>query len=259
MRRPAAIFSIALALGAIILAPKADAQPTPISACPFTANQPGGSYALVGPLMASGTCITITRDFVTIDLAGFSIMGNGSGTGIVAMTAPPGVLRGVAVRNGSIANFDFGVDIGDGSIVEGLRVSNTASAGIQVSSGIVRGNSVYITEGAPGISVTGAGAAGTGVGNGGTVTGNYVAYAGPGIDVASAGTVRGNTTNNNDNWGIRAGSGSTIIGNTAAGNGQFGISATCPSNLTDNTATGSFGPNLVLNGNNCHNEDNVAP
>jgi hypothetical protein len=49
-----------------------------------------------------------------------------------------------------------------------------------------------------------------------------------------------------------------VIGNTATHNTEFGIVADCPSNLTDNTAVNN-GTNLVLNGDGCHSEDNVAP
>jgi len=72
--------------------------------------------------------------------------------------------------------------------------------------------------------------------------------------------VTGNFAADNGNTGIAAGFGSTVIGNTALGNGQTGISVICPSNLTDNTAIDNNGvANLVLNGTDCHNEDNLAP
>jgi hypothetical protein len=114
----------------------------------------------------------------------------------------------------------------DRSIVEGLRVVEgfpiPITTGI-TASGIVKGNTVsgYAT----GISATG------------TMTGNYAV---------------------NNHTGIKIGQGSTVIGNTATNNTAFGIVADCPSNLTDNTAVNN-GTNLVLNGDGCHNEDNVAP
>src|SRR6202023_4089786 len=80
MKRFAA-FPIALALGAIILVPRAGAQaqvaregPTEIEKCK-TISQPG-SYKLVNNLTFKGTtgnCLEITANFVTIDLAGFTI------------------------------------------------------------------------------------------------------------------------------------------------------------------------------------------
>ena len=63
-------FPIALALGTIILAPGADArEPTPIRTCQ-TISEPG-SYELAHNLAATGACLMITADFVTIDLAAF--------------------------------------------------------------------------------------------------------------------------------------------------------------------------------------------
>ena len=67
MKRSAALFPIALALGAMILAPRAGAQPqgpTEIATCE-TINQPG-SYLLVRNLTATGDCLRINADFVTI-------------------------------------------------------------------------------------------------------------------------------------------------------------------------------------------------
>jgi hypothetical protein len=232
MRRPAAVFTIALALGAIILAPVAGAQardvqegPVEIEQC-RTIDKPG-SYRLVNNLVA-GThdCLVITADFVTVDLVGFSISGTaGQNSGIVTPQGP----RGIAVRNGSISGFGVGVNLAGaaGSIVEGLRVFGDGSPsrfGISAE-GIVRNNTVM-------------GIVGTGIGTNGTVTGNYA-------------------SSTRDEFVI--GPGSTVIGNTAAPSGaNTGFSVDCPSNLIDNTSTGNQF-NLVLNGNDCHIEDNLAP
>jgi parallel beta-helix repeat protein len=63
----------------------------------------------------------------------------------------------------------------------------------------------------------------------------------------------------NPRWtALEASAQCTVIGNTATHNTEFGIVADCPSNLTDNTAVNN-GTNLVLNGDGCHSEDNVAP
>jgi hypothetical protein len=105
MRRPAALFPIVLALGAMMLAPVAGAQerggraegPTEIEKCQ-TINQPG-SYKLVKNLATtSGNCIVIAVDNVTIDLAGFSITGGagitGAGVSVVGGSCCEGSLSG---------------------------------------------------------------------------------------------------------------------------------------------------------------------
>jgi hypothetical protein len=251
MKRPAAFLPIALALGAIIVAPRVGVQaqdsreerPIEIRKCQ-TIRQ-SGSYKLVNNLKIGpdANCLVITADFVTIDLAGFTITGGGSnalqgaGSGIVALSSS-GNLVGIAVRNGSISNFANGVDLAsaNGSIVEGLRVSGDGAGtnvGI-VANGIVRGNTV--------IGIFGIGPGhGDGISATGTVTGNYV--------TGSRGAQ------------IAVGQGSTVIGNTVgpAPSADFGLVVDCPSNVTDNTATGSAATNLLLSGTGCNNTNNVAP
>jgi hypothetical protein len=248
MKRSAAVFTIALAVGAMIFVPRAAARadtreegPTEIKKCQ-TIGQPG-SYKLVNniaaslPLGGTADCLVITADFVTIDLLGFTISGvraSGpqAGSGILAQPPSGGVLQGIAVRNGSISDFFNGVNFGsavEDSIVEGLRVRGTfgvpdfLKGGGIIARGIVKGNNVsaYST----GISATG------------TVTGNYARSNGVGIDV---------------------GEGSTVIGNTALNNTQTGLVVDCPSNVTDNTVVNSV-VSIMLNGNGCTNTNNVMP
>ena len=237
MGTPASVFTIALALGPIILAPvgasaRADGReegPFEIEKCQ-TIDKPG-SYKLVNNLVATNDCLVITADFVTIDLAGFTIKAGtlGIGKGIAAQD-----VMGIAVRNGSISGFSSGVDLGDdGSIVEGLRVVGGASfftvLGI-AAKGIVKGN--FVAE----------------FGGSGSV---------PGIGIDATGTVASNYVLNGGFAGIRIGQGSTVIGNTIM-DAFSGLVVDCPSNLTDNTAVNN-GTNLVLNGDGCNNTNNVAP
>jgi hypothetical protein len=242
MRRPAAFFPIALALGAMMLAPVAGAQsqdaregPIEIEKCQ-TISHPG-SYKLVNNLTftGTGTCLSITANFVTIDLAGFAISKPSGQPGTMAIAAGHDT-DGITVRNGSVSGFPYGVDLeGGNSIVEGLRVGGPCppcERGI-VANGIVRGNTVSIAsapDGSVGISATG------------IVTGNYAF--------------------GNRSMGMAVGQGSTVIGNTVTDTfGIFGIglSVACPSNVTDNTVVNNAGGNLVLNGNGCNNTNNVAP
>jgi hypothetical protein len=239
MRRPAVLFPITLALGAISLAPGAGAQPTEIATCQKI-SQPG-SYKLADNLTftgTTGTCLSITANFVTIDLAGFTISGPdllvipfANTTAISAGNAT----TGIAVRNGSISGFGVGVDLGGaGSTVEGLRVfgGGTSSLGI-AATGIVKGNTVDGIVGTPG----------TGVG------------------ISAIGIVTGNYATNNRVAGIEIGQGSTVIGNNATDNHDpgIGIEVSCPSNVTDNTAVNNAYQNLLLNGTGCNNTNNVAP
>jgi hypothetical protein len=138
MRWPTIPLSIALGLTTAILAPQRGlhAAPIPIKECQ-TISQPG-SYVLEHNLTSTGgDCLVITADFVTIDLAGFTITGGGR----AAIAAPQGG-NGIAVRNGSINHFGSGVDLSSarGSLVEGLRVfGGTSNPGSGITAtGIVR-------------------------------------------------------------------------------------------------------------------------
>jgi hypothetical protein len=154
MRRtpPAALFTIALAVGAAIPAPEAGAdEPKQIKECRTIAEP--GSYALVRNLTARGTCLFIAADFVTLDLNGWTITGDGTGTGI--RTDPPisvedlevpedledfefpreeplePLRSGLVVRNGTVAGFEVGVNLAaTDSIVEGVRAIGNTRIGI---------------------------------------------------------------------------------------------------------------------------------
>jgi hypothetical protein len=179
MRKSAALFPIALA--AIILAPAAGArEPTPLRKCQ-TISQPG-SYELADNLTSTGSCLVIAADFVTVDLAGFSISGVPAIGAVGILTAPSsGELRGIAVRNGSISGFDIAVDLHSafGSFVEGLRVFAFGSPGGITANGIVKDNIV-------------SGIRGTGISATGIVTGNIASGNEEGIQVGQGSTVIGN-------------------------------------------------------------------
>jgi hypothetical protein len=201
MKGSVAFLSIALALAATILLPGAGAQAatkgaqapaqgaqapasdartgrTRITSCQQITNP--GSYVVVNNLIATGDCLAISgpsHSFVTIDLGGFLIKGNGTGKGI--STIEEG-LGGIVVRNGSISSFSTGIEIldgtGGGSLVEGLRVFDFTDHGIALSSGIVRGNIVDASGATLGIRL-----------DAGIATGNYVtgANGAPGIEVGT--------------------------------------------------------------------------
>jgi hypothetical protein len=257
MKSSATLFPIALALGAVTLAPWARAQaqdsrqegPIEIEKCQ-TISQPG-SYRLVNNLTlgpAGGTCLLITADFVTIDLAGFAISGPTSfnsenqplSTAIAAEVNASGIpVTGISVRNGSITNFSFGVNLppspiffpSSGSIVERLRVIGCTSFGI-IANGIVRDNILV----------------------------DNVGLGGGGVGISATGIISGNFVNANREGGIEAGQGSTVIGNTVTNTlRDVGIRVTCPSNVTNNTALANAVGNLELDGTGCNNTNNVAP
>ena len=114
MRRPAALYPIVIAVGALMaLAQGAGGEeqdgreqgPIKIKKCQVI-NQ-SGSYVLANNLSgqspANNNCLFITASFVTIDLAGFTISGNGAGISSSQQS------EGIAVRNGTIVGGFGGV------------------------------------------------------------------------------------------------------------------------------------------------------
>jgi hypothetical protein len=217
MKRSAAFFPIALALAAMIIAPRVGAQeqdarePIKIKKCQ-TITQPG-SYELANNLTATstnGNCLVIAADFVTIDLAGFTIHGAGiapggsNSNGILSAPGAGELLHGIAVRNGSVSNFFNAVqlDSAEGSIVERLRVFGPPSppgGGIGISAnGIVKDNTV--------VSIPAAGITATGL-----VTGN----GGQGIAVRCPTNVTNNTAVNNESNLVLLGEGCNDTNNVA--------------------------------------------
>lgn len=90
-----------------------------------------GSYILTRNLGASGDCLGINVHYVTIDLNGFTLYGDGTGAGVTTYDAR---WRGVVLRNGSITNFNTGVEmrkVRDANI-EYIRSTNNAFNGIRV-------------------------------------------------------------------------------------------------------------------------------
>ena len=103
------------------------AAPTPITAC-GTLSSPG-NYVLTGNLTASGDCLVIAADNVAIDLKGKTITGNGSGSGITDGDVDhPNAI----ITNGTIRNFDTGIDLEDsgGAIISNIDSSKNTGDGI---------------------------------------------------------------------------------------------------------------------------------
>ena len=193
---------------------------TNITSC--TTITQSGSFKLVQNLVTplaslSDNCLQVQADFVDVDLNGHTIRGKGGvGDGITDL----GVARqGIVVRNGTITDFDFGIDLraSRNNIVEGVRAIGNSGFGIH-----------------PGIEST--------------VIGNIAADNG-GFGIASG----------LGNFGGNGGNGGTVTGNSAYRNGGAGIFVICPANVIGNTAIDNDPPNLFLAGSGCNNNNNVAP
>jgi hypothetical protein len=194
-----------------------------------------GSYTLTKNLTSTGDCILIAADFVTIDLAGFTISGSGDPTSIGIRELSPFVfpgLRGVVVRNGNVTNFGVGIELLSslGATIENVNAS------ANVSSGTVLGNRAVVRSS------------------------RFDDNGGNGLTVSFGGTVTGSTATRNANAGFDAALGSIFVNNLALNNRLTGIAQDCPgaaiaNAVTDNGPTFD-GPNLIQINGSCISEHN---
>jgi hypothetical protein len=82
-----------------------------------------GSYVLTKNLNAIGDCLTVTADYVTIDLGGFTIFGDGTGAGIKG----DGTRLAITMRDGTITNLADGIDFCSAA---GPSTAGNSNAGI---------------------------------------------------------------------------------------------------------------------------------
>ena len=270
MKRLVARVPIALAIGATMLVPKADAQTTPISTCGFTADHPGFYQVTQNLAFTTSDCITISADDVTLDLGGFEISGNGSRAAInvtpTDMNPDRGKQARTVVRNGAVTcgppltASSAGV-FNISGIVEGLRVTFCGIGISMLAAGVVRDNTATFNN--IGIDVTDGIVIGNLVTNnmGLPITPGTASINGTGIHVSGQAVIKDNNASDN-RIGITVidpVGGSTLIGNIANNNTETGLRVFCPSNVTDNTFVNNGVKNIDPSSADCHIEDTVAP
>ncbi|MGD0573573.1 MAG: hypothetical protein ABSB11_11235 [Sedimentisphaerales bacterium] len=243
----------------------------PITSVPYTISQ-SGSYYLTKNLTAAGTAITVNADNVTIDLCGFSLAGNNTGSGIYMTDR-----INVEIRNGTISNFSYGINDDFITMVSNGTSTNHRVIGVRALSNANFGIKLYgpnnevrdCSASNNGTSASGSNIFGISVANNSTVTGNTVSNNGGSAQVNAyvfgilAGyncTITGNAVGSNGYnaaagttvYGITANSSSTITGNTVSGNGTsagsvYGIAANNGgSTITGNTVCGNGSSATVL-------------
>ena len=221
-------------LAAVALLAPAFAVAAPPVNC-GTITQPG-SYTLTRNLSSTGDCIVVASDFVTIDLAGFTISGadNPQSAGIregSGGTAPG--FRGVVIRNGNIVHFGQGIafDLSPGVTIEHVNASQNVFNGVTLlgNTSVVR-SSRFDNNG------------------------------GNGIQVEFNSVLTGNIAIGNGNNGFFASEGSLIVNNQATGNAAAGIAMDCPSAaIANSTNENVAGPNLEqINAGSCLVDRNLV-
>jgi len=207
--------------------------PTDAPGFPVTLGQPG-SYRLTSDLaLPPGTAtgvdvIEVTVDEVSIDLAGFTLRGVASCTGLGAAVTcagagagrgiDAGIANQISVRGGTVTGMSgIGVVIGSYAHVEDLRVEGNALNGLDLNEAcVVRGASA-IRNGGNGFDL-----------GGGCSVSNVTAYGNKQVGVASSdGTViEGSSSVANGSHGYSVQGGSLVSGCVARSNGGFGVNST---------------------------------
>ena len=202
---------------------------TEIRSLPYTITSPG-FYYIKQNLTSIGDGIIVESDDVTIDLMGYSLIGQGSGSdsGIYMRDR-----RNVEIRNGTIKEFgSHGIYETDNTGKAHHRIISVRSLS-NGDSGIFLNGSGHLVKDC---TVAENGSFGIYVLNGSTVTGNTASHnQDHGIVAYTGCTVTVNTTYNNQGIGISVVYGGSVITNTAYLNQRSGIRATNGSTVTGNT------------------------
>ena len=225
----------------------------------FVISQPG-SYCLESNVVgvAGKNGIRIDADNVTLDLAGFAVLGvGGSLSGILINNH----LR-IVIRNGSISDWgSHGLDGTAGGLarIEDLRATGNGGNGIVINSGSQVNNCVAGQNAGVGIQtsnsviVTGCvsgsnGSHGFQLGTASTIK-SCLAGGNGGAGIAPGGvnylTVIDCNANTNTGGGIAALARAFITSSTAEGNGVVGISVGASSTVSNCHASGNTGDGIV--------------
>jgi large repetitive protein len=217
---------------------------TRISSLPFTINFPGFYYVSGNLNCNSGNGITVNEHDVTIDLMGFRLSGNSSGSGIFMNGRHNVEIRNGTLRDWSCAIFD---NAGAGTyndriiniraennvngillsgachVIKGCTFTDHTDSCINIGGSIVTDNVISHAN----IGITNSGitknniiysCSSKGIISSGTVSGNYVTYCGIGID--ADGPIIGNKVFADTNQtGIKYVGESVLDQNSVSGNG----------------------------------------
>lgn len=200
LKKPATLTAaVAVALGSLAILPQSALAATDINTC-LTISTPG-SYRVTKNLTANGNCIVISTSFVTIELDGHTLTGNGTGFGISASstTSFNNAHQAIKIRNGIITNFQVGINF-----------FTSAARSVVVEETIVVANK--------GIGIA--------VDRGATVRGNTVSGNGDRGIVAKSSLVIENNVSQNGTFGIDVACPSNVIGNISILNNQSRTNAT---------------------------------
>ena len=202
---------------------------TPISSVPFTISSSGSYYLTTNLTVSSGNAITIATNGVTLDLAGFTIIGTAPSatgyaiflnSGLSDLTIFNGHIRGGVTNNGS------GVYSGSG-FAYGIYAPFNNPVNTRVS----------------GVSVSGCLIAGINLGYGDSTAVEACTVRTVGSFGISATTVKGCAVADSGNYAIQGNQVSDCLG--ASVGGAIGIVATTAQNCVGSSGSGGTGINAI--------------
>ena len=225
----------------------------------FVINQPG-SYCLGSNVVgvAGKNGIRIDADNVTLDLAGFAVLGVGNSLNGILINGH----FHIVIRNGSISGWSsHGLDGTNGALsrIEDLRTDANGGNGLVINSGSQVNNCVAAQNTGVGIAVsnnvlvTGCvsslnGGHGFGLGTACTIK-SCLAFGNTGAGITTGGvnylTVIDCNANTNTGGGIAALARAFITSSTAEGNGVVGISVGASSTVSNCHASGNTGDGII--------------
>jgi hypothetical protein len=210
-----------------------------------------GSYRLTGDLVVSSTSangVTIAADDVTLDLAGFSITGPGSGSGTGIFLSGR---ANVEIRNGTIRAFGAqGIHENGGTArahrVLHLDVRDVGGDGIRLGGESHRVHACHASTNGTAQGLTGSGIF---VGVASLVTGSHASENWKdGIRASDGSVLRDNVARENHEAGIVAGQGSAVAANSSHSNDETGIQAGSYSSVQANAARENGGIGIATGG-----------
>jgi hypothetical protein len=202
-----------------------------------TLNEPG-AYVVGRNLNANGDCFVIAADYVNVDLDGFVVSGNGTGSGFVEQLAVG--RRGFSVRNGVVTGFANGLFMGNSSamVIDRMHFTANSAAGVRAGNMVTVSNSMFLNNGT-----------GLALDQRANVTGNTVNdNTAGGISVGIGGTVIGNAVGRNGGNGISLSEGGLVANTVSRNNANHGVMMDCPGTVVASTVSNNLGFNVTQPG-----------
>jgi len=226
----------AAAAAVIVAAPTSIAAPKVLNTC--TSITDPGAYVVGKNISAASDCFVIAADNVNLDLDGFVLTGNGTGSAFVEQLAVG--RKGLNLRNGVVTGFANGLFMLNSSamVIDHMQFTNNSSIGVQAGDTVTVSNSQVLDNGY-GISL-GQRAAVTNC----TVNNN----AGTGIALNIGSTATGNAVGRNGGSGIFMAEGGLVANTISRNNGQSGVVMDCPGTVVASTVSNNLAFNVTQPG-----------